>query len=207
MTRGFHLTKNKQSPTALGDPILLGMKQEDAQLDANWGGIPSLIHHWMEALLRLAAMCLSNLASLLGMRVSRLPGECHTDATPQALPLEASDPSTKEIERAAPSSQSIEALILSSERSSRPSKDEGVLTAARHKPVATHQDCLDLPPRPTLRVKLQANAGTQGCRQGLSRIAAAARRRNKPFVPPFRRLTLSRRAAARRRAPERADSA
>jgi hypothetical protein len=140
----LHLTKNKQSPTGLGDPILFLMKQEDAQLDANWGGSPSPIHHWMEALLRLAAMCLLNLARLLGMSPSRHPGECHTDvsrrsrkakagATPQALPLKDRDPATKEtIPAVRNSSEPTIALMLSSERSSRPSKHEGALTARRH---------------------------------------------------------------------------
>jgi hypothetical protein len=95
-TEHRRLTKKKQSPTALGGPILLGMNKEDAQQDANWGGSPSPIHQWMEALLRLAAMLLSNLANLLGMNPSRLSGECHTDATPQALPQKDCDPIEKE---------------------------------------------------------------------------------------------------------------
>jgi hypothetical protein len=142
------LTENKQSPTGLGDPILFLMKQEDA----HWGGSPSLIHHWMEALLRLAAMLLSNLARLLGMRVSRLSGECHTDVTPQALPLQDCDLAIKESTRAAPSSQSLEALMLSSELGPRPrsrrvypelvegSKHEGGLTAASGNSMPTDAD-------------------------------------------------------------------
>ena len=186
MTRGFRLTKNKQSPTALGGLILFLMKQEDAQLDANWGGSPSLIHHWMEALLRLAAICLLSLARLLGMRPSRLSGECHTDATPQALPLQDRDPITKETQPAATSSQSTEALMLSSElgRSPRPrpSKHEGGLTAARSESslakarsaacqgsrFSRQWDALGLP-----RL-IPAKAGTQGGPQGLSRLRAAA---------------------------------
>jgi hypothetical protein len=187
MTHGFHLTKNKQSPTGLGGPILLGMTQEDAQRDANWGGSPSLIHHWMAALLRLAAMYLSNLANLLGMRVSRPPGECHTDATPQALPLEDRDPATKETQPAArTSSQTTEALMVSRcAHAHRPSNHEGGLTAARNKPVETAHHCLAFPPRPTLRVEPQTKAGTQGCRQGLFRSAAAAQGPSKPLAAPW----------------------
>jgi hypothetical protein len=163
-TERSRLTKNKQSPTGLGDPILFLMKQEDAQLDANWGGSPSPIHHWMEALLRLAAMCLLNLASLLGMRPSRHVRECHTDvsrrsrkakagATPQALPLQDCDLAIKETDLAArTSSQSIEALMLSSELGPRPrshrvypelvegSKHEGGLTAASGNSMPTDAD-------------------------------------------------------------------
>jgi hypothetical protein len=138
----LHLTKNKQSPTGLGGPILLGMIQEETQLDANWGGSPSLIHHWMEALLRLAAMYLSNLADLLGMRVSRPPGECHTDATPQALPLQDRDPTTKETAPAArTSSQTTEALMVSRcAQAHRPSNHEGGLTARRRESsLASHR--------------------------------------------------------------------
>jgi hypothetical protein len=157
------LTENKQSPTGLGDPILFLMTQEDAQLDANWGGSPSPIHHWMEALLRLAAMCLLNLASLLGMRPSRLSGECHTDVsrrsrkakagvTPQALPLEDRDPS-KETDLAEATGHKLPiALMLSSELGPRPrsprvypelvegSKHEGGLTAASGNSMPTDAD-------------------------------------------------------------------
>jgi hypothetical protein len=179
-----HLTKNKQSPTGLDDPILFLMKQEDAQLDANWGGSPSPIHHWMEALLRLAAMCLLNLASLLGMRPSRLSGECHTDvsrrsrkakagATPQALPLEDRDSTTKEINSAATRSSKT----TTARRESSLAKAQSA--ACQGSRLSKHRDCLVLPPL------IPANAGTQGRRQVLFRIAAAARRRNKPFVPPW----------------------
>jgi hypothetical protein len=126
------------------------MKQEDAQLDANWGGSPSLIHHWMEALLRLAAMCLLNLACLLGMNPSRLPGECHTDATPQALPLEDRDPIKEAtsaeaishklpialmVVRSGPRSGRIDPVdqfeFRTCAQARRPSKHEGVFTTAR----------------------------------------------------------------------------
>jgi hypothetical protein len=128
------------------------MKQEDAQLDANWGGSPSPIHHWMEALLRLAAMRLLNLARLLGMRPSRHVRECHTDVTPQALPLEDRDPSKETDLAEATGHKPTIALMLSSELGPRPrsrrvypelvegSKHEGGLTAASGNSMATDAD-------------------------------------------------------------------
>ena len=58
----------------------------------------------MAALLRLAAMLVSNAAFLLRMRPSRLPGECHADATPQTLPEATSSPHNKEQQAAATNS-------------------------------------------------------------------------------------------------------
>jgi hypothetical protein len=78
----------------------------------------------MGAMLRMLAMFWSNLVTMVGMRFSRLSGECHTEVTPQALPQPDRD-STKETTFAATSSQTPIALML------RPSKHEGVLTAAR----------------------------------------------------------------------------
>ncbi len=59
---------------------------------ANWSRTPSPIHHWLEALLRAFAMLWSNLADIVRMRPSRLPRECHTDATPASLPQQDRDP-------------------------------------------------------------------------------------------------------------------
>lgn len=85
----------------------------------------------MAAVLRLAAMALVSLAGFFGMRPSRLAGECHTDVTPQALPRRKSDPTTKETHQAVRhDSRTIVALMLSRTPSVRPSKHEGVLTAA-----------------------------------------------------------------------------
>src|SRR5262245_20365464 len=108
------------------------MKRRETQQDANWGGSPSSIHHWMEAMLRLAAMFLANLACFFGMRLSRYSGECHTGATPEALPQSDCDPTSKETTSAeAISHKPAIALMVSSERSSRPSNREGVLTPVR----------------------------------------------------------------------------
>src|SRR5574339_533534 len=52
------------------------MKRRETRSEANWGGIPSSIHRWMEALLRLAAMCLVSLAKLVVFRSSLPTGEC-----------------------------------------------------------------------------------------------------------------------------------
>jgi hypothetical protein len=92
-----------------------------AQSVAHWSGIPSLSHLWMAALLRLAAMLMQNAASFLGMRLSRLPGECHADATPQTLPPATSGQSEKANPAATPS-QTIEALILRDRDLSRRSR-------------------------------------------------------------------------------------
>jgi hypothetical protein len=158
--------------------------RRETQQDANWSGAPSPIHRWMEALLRLAAMYLVSLAGLFGMRPSRLVGECHTDATPQALPQSDCEPTSKETKPAAASSRTTAALIiLGRTRSVRPStrppkleerrwKDEGVLTEFNDKLVEEHRDSLGLSPL------IPAKAGTQGRRQGLSRLKAAAAHRH-----------------------------
>jgi hypothetical protein len=138
----------------------------------------------MEALLRLAAMCLLNLASLLGMRPSRHVRECHTDATPQALPLKDRDPSTKETNPAAQtSSETTPALMLISARSARPSKHEGALTARRHKLVETLQDSLDLPPLISTKV------GTQGRRKACSELRLQLEGRTSLLFCPGSRLS------------------
>jgi hypothetical protein len=144
----------------------------------------------MAALLRLIAMLVSHAASLLRMRPGRLSGECHADATPQTLPSATSGHSGK-AEPAEATSQTTEALMVSSERSSRRvypelvegSNHEGVLTAASCKPIETPQHGLDLPPL------IPAKAGTQGGLQGLSCLQAAAALQNKPrlgfWMPTF----------------------
>jgi hypothetical protein len=89
----------------------------------------------LAALLRAFAMLVLCAASIFRMRPSRLPGECHADATPQTLPAKTSG--KLETHTAAAHSQSQEALILSGPRSGRPvypepvegSKDEGGLAA------------------------------------------------------------------------------
>ena len=146
----------------------------ETQQDAYWGGIPSLSHHWMAAMLRLVAMGLVSLAGFFGMRVSRLARECHTEATPQALPLRKSDPITKETELAAASSQETMPALMPQGRATtskagralyaHPLKHEGVPAAASDKPVETYQDRLDLPPL------IPANAGTRAALKACSKL-------------------------------------
>jgi hypothetical protein len=101
-------------------------------------GTPSPLDRWINAMLRGLAMLVSFARSIRSMRLIRPPAECHSDATPEALPCEESG-KLKEPEQAARSSQTQrasassshanEALMVSSERSSRPSNHEGGLTA------------------------------------------------------------------------------
>ena len=87
---------------------------------ANWSDAPSLSQLLLAALLRLAAMFVEGAACLLWMRPSRLAGECHADVTPAMLPSASSGNQTRETETAvAHSSQTPEALMVSSEQSSR----------------------------------------------------------------------------------------
>jgi hypothetical protein len=65
----------------------------------------------MASTLRVLAMLVSILALLLKMRPSRVPGECHTDVTPAALPDAERDP-IKETSSAAPHGDSNEGLTL-----------------------------------------------------------------------------------------------
>ena len=108
------------------------MIRRGPQHDAHWGGAPSLSHLWMAALLRRVAMVLVNLACVFGMRLGRCSGECHTGATPEALPRRKSDPIKKDPNPAAASSshRTTIALMPSRTRSVRPSKHKGGLAAA-----------------------------------------------------------------------------
>jgi len=65
----------------------------------------------LAALLRLAAMLVVGAASFLRMRLSRLPGECHADATPATLPP-ANSGNSKKAQPAAANSQTHKALML-----------------------------------------------------------------------------------------------
>jgi hypothetical protein len=53
-------------------------------------GNPSPLDHWINALLRVFAMLVSHAAHLCSMRLIRLSAECHSDATPEALPCKES---------------------------------------------------------------------------------------------------------------------
>jgi hypothetical protein len=95
----------------------------------------------MEALLRAFAMLWSNLADIVRMRPSRPLSDWHTDvsrrsrkakagAAPAPLPQQDRD-TIEEIIQAGPTShETIEALMVSSTRSVRPSNHEGGLTGA-----------------------------------------------------------------------------
>jgi hypothetical protein len=106
--KGCGITGDFSSPPP-GGLSLRAMNR--AQSVAHWSGIPSLSHLWMAALLRLAAMLVSNAACFLRMRPSRLPGECHADVTPQALPSATSGHHSRETQPAAASSQTLEGLM------------------------------------------------------------------------------------------------
>src|SRR6185436_2142358 len=89
-------------------------------------GTPSPLDHWINAMLRVFAMLVSHAAHLCSMRLIRISAECHSDATPEALPCTKSG-KLKEPEQAAPDSHTDhpsnaqEAPMVSSERSSSPS--------------------------------------------------------------------------------------
>ena len=93
---------------------------------------PSPLDRWIDATLRAFAMLVHYVASTLQMRARRLP-VIGTRTMPDALPRVTSDTQQQETKPAAQHRSPI-ALILSSTQSVRPSKDEGVLTNASHKP-------------------------------------------------------------------------
>ena len=64
---------------------------------------PSPLDRWINALLHAFAMLVSHVAHLCSMRLIRPPAECHSDATPEALPCTESG-KLKEPEQAAPDS-------------------------------------------------------------------------------------------------------
>src|SRR4026207_615127 len=89
-------------------------------------GPPSPLDRWINALLRGLAMLMSHAAHLCSMRLIRLSAECHSDATPEALPCTESG-KLKEPQPAVGSthadysSNASEGRMLSSTRSVRPS--------------------------------------------------------------------------------------
>jgi hypothetical protein len=127
--KGCGITGDFSSPPP-GGLSLRAMNR--AQSVAHWSGIPSLSHLWMAALLRLAAMLVSNAACFLRMRPSRLPGECHADVTPQALPSATSGHHSRETQPAAASSNtshnSADVLLP------RTGEAQGARTAERSRP-------------------------------------------------------------------------
>jgi hypothetical protein len=67
-------------PTAMMRPMT------EARSAAHWSGVPRFSQLSLAALLRLIAMLLVHVAHLFRMNPSRRRGECHTSASPQALP-------------------------------------------------------------------------------------------------------------------------
>ena len=95
-----------------------------ARNHANGVRSPSLPQLWLTAMLRAFVELVLNVASTFRMKARRSPVNA-TPTTPGNLPQRTTD--THQETNAAQQSSPI-ALILSSARSARPSKDEGVLT-------------------------------------------------------------------------------
>ena len=93
---------------------------------------PQLPQQWLTAVLRAFAMLVHYVASTLQMKQLPPKRDWHTPDDEAALPRMMSD--TFKDNHAA-QHRSPPALILSSTQSVRPSKDEGVLTIASHKPA------------------------------------------------------------------------
>jgi hypothetical protein len=137
----------------------------------------------MAALLRLAAMLVSNAASVLRMRPSRLPGECHADATPATLPPAARGNQIKDNKPAAATSPTPEALMLSRPRSGRrvyPELVEG----------SNHEGELTVVRSPLIPANARsASAGREGSPRSLFRRKAAAQSVSQPsglsWIPAF----------------------
>ena len=120
---------------------------------------PSPLDHWIDAMLRVLAMLVSNVASTLQM--IRRPDRVNaTRATPAVLPRDASD-TIKEYHLAAQHRSPL-ALILR-DREAIVSKDEGVLTTVSHtspSPSVSHATrAIHLP---LLRMGRQAHRSNEG---------------------------------------------
>ena len=87
------------SPPPPGGLILPAMTR--AQPVAYWSRVPSLSQLLLAALLRLAAMLVSNAVRPMRMLLSLLPRECHTDVEPDRLPAMDNGNRNKETEPAA----------------------------------------------------------------------------------------------------------
>ena len=109
---------------------------------------PSPLDRWIDATLRAFAMLVHYVASTLEMIRLNVTRDWHTPDDEAALPRAKTDTQQQESKPAA-QHRSPPALILSSTQSVRPSKDEGVLTNASHKP-AQHEHPNHLAP-PSLR--------------------------------------------------------
>jgi hypothetical protein len=91
-------------------------------------GTPSPLDRWINALLCGLAMLVSFVARRFASRNQTSAAECDGDCEPVREASSVLD-QNQEPQPAAASSQPIEALMVSSERSSRPSNHEGGLTA------------------------------------------------------------------------------
>lgn len=101
-----------------------------AQTRASGLGNPSLPQLWLTALLCVLVELVRNVASTFQMSWLRLKRDWHTRDDEAALPRETSD--TNQEANTSAQHRSPLALILSSTRSVRPSKHEGVLTTVSH---------------------------------------------------------------------------
>jgi len=103
------------------------------QTRANGLGTPRLPQLWLTVVLRLFVELVHHVASMLQM-IRRRDAVIGTQPMPTDLPRAATDTQPKDLNTAAQHRCSLIALILSSTRSVRPSKDEGVLTTVSHTP-------------------------------------------------------------------------
>ena len=94
---------------------------------------PSPLDRWIDATLRVLAMLVQSVVSTFQMIRLNVTRDWHTPDDEAALPRAKTDTQQQETKPAAQHRSPI-ALILSSTLRVRPSKDEGVLTNASHKP-------------------------------------------------------------------------
>ena len=115
-------------------------------------GTPSPLDRWINAMLRVFAMLVSHVARRFASRHPISPAECDGDCESMREANVVLD-LHQEPKPAAASGQPIEALMVSSERSSRPSNREGLLRAlstshprARPEDLGSHS--AGTPPKP-----------------------------------------------------------
>ena len=131
---------------------------------------PQLPQQWLTAVLRAFAMLVQSVVSTFQMIRLNVTRDWHTPDDEAALPRVTNDTQSQETKPAAQHRSPI-ALILSSTQSVRPSKDEGVLTRASHRPAQpAHPNPLA---PPSLRVR---------------RFASNPRRKSGPRAPRVMRI-------------------
>jgi len=141
---------------------------------------PQLPQQWLTAALRAFVMLVLNVASTLQMKQLRPKRDWHTPDDEAALPRMTSDTQQQETKPAA-QHRSPPALILSSTQSVRPSKDEGVLMNASHKP-AQHEHSIHLAP-PSLRVRRFASNPRRKPGPRASRAICVTGLLTQPWIP------------------------